>query len=286
MGIIEKAISHADSQPGARRTKKARVEQTGPATARRPADGDQGLAGDVIPIRNVQEKGFLSVSDNPALDQEFRFLKRPLLSQIFSPQKGAASPGHVVLVTSDLPGAGKSFISFNLAASIAYEQLTNVLLIDADPLRRNLTTVLDQGDRKGLLELIEHEDMIPEDVALETDWSGLRFIPSGQPRPNSTELLAGRRLEDLLTMFQDPDTVVILDSPPLLLTAESRVLAERVDFTLVVVESGRTTVGDVGAMLKMLSDCRSSIQFILNKAPAEGGNRAAGYYGYGYEYGD
>jgi receptor protein-tyrosine kinase len=73
-----------------------------------------------------------------------------------------------------------------------------------------------------------------------------------------------------------------LDSPPVLLTAEARVLAERVDYTLVVVEAGRTTVGDVGAILKMLAHSHSSMQFVLNKTPVPSGGRAASYYSYDY----
>ncbi len=239
----------------------------------------------VVKTRDISARGMLSIADDASLARNFQFLKRPLLARVFGRSRGETATGHTVLVTSDFPGAGKSFVSFNLAASIAQERMINVLLIDADPLRRNLTVALAQEDCPGLLDLLFYDDLIPADVALTTDVANLKFIPSGQLHSNATELLASQRLAEVLETLDDPDTIILIDSPPLLLTAEGRVLVEKVDHTLVVVEAGRSSVTDVSAVLKMLGETHSSTSFILNKAPESGG-AVAGYYEYGYGYGD
>jgi receptor protein-tyrosine kinase len=208
-------------------------------------------------------------------------LKRPLLARVFGLSQSTTKKGNVVLVASDFPGAGKSFISFNLAVSIAQEQLTNVLLIDADPLRRNLTTALGQDDGPGFLQVLDDPDMQIDAVTMQTDIPGFRFVPAGQLQENATELLGGRRMTEILSSLNDPDTVVLLDSPPLLLTSESRVLADKVDHTLIVVEAGRSTATNIGAVLNVLKEVESTVSFVLNKAPA---SEALPEKGYHYNY--
>jgi len=282
MSIVEKAVNrHA---PRNRRSTDAVEPETKVAGGQvawpeTHADGSPKV---IVDTKASAQAGLGSMADDPLLERDFKFLKRPLLSRVFGLSGANAKEGHMVLITSDMPGAGKSFVSFNLAASIAREQLTRVMLIDADPLQRNLTTALQQEDQPGLLEVLADPESHLDSVALPTDIPTLNFIPAGQPDPNCSELLASRRLMEVLNELDDPDTVFLLDSPPLLLTAEGRVLAERVDHTLVVVESGRTSAADVAAVLKMLDTAESSISLILNKAPWSNSGHEAGYYGYGY----
>lgn len=173
-------------------------------------------------------------------------------------------------------------MAFNLAISLAQEQMLNVILIDADALRRNLTVTLGQKDRKGLLETLSDANVSPDAYLLNTDIPSLRFLPAGQPREDSSELLGGRRLTEVLTALDSPDTVVLLDSPPVLLTSESRVIDERSDHTLVVVEAGKTSQSEAASVLKALQDTRSSISFILNKSPTLFDRSQMRYSGYGY----
>jgi MinD-like ATPase involved in chromosome partitioning or flagellar assembly len=166
----------------------------------------------------------------------------------------------------------------NLAVSIAQEQITNVLLIDADPLRRNLSNSLGQGGSPGFLQALANPNMDIDTVTLQTDFPSLRFIPAGQIQENAPELLGRRRIAEVLGSLGDPDTVVLLDSPPLLLTSESRVLADKVDHTLIVVEAGRSTSANIDSALNVLKDAESTISFVLNKAPAFESPSEKGYY--------
>jgi len=280
MSIVEKAVGRheSDGKRGAIKPAPA-PRQTAPQSEQASPAANPPV---IVHTGRAAESGLVSMEEHPALAQDFRFLKRPLLTRLFRPGDAAQSTGHIVLVTSDLPGAGKSFVSLNLAIAIAREQLIRVVLIDGDPLRRNLTTALGMEDQPGLMELLVDPDGNPDQFALATEFPSLQFIPAGQPREDSTELLAGRRLGAVLDSIDDPDTVILLDSPPLLLTAEARVLVERANHTLVVVEAGRTSVSDMASVFKLIGEATSNVSLVLNKAPHSKTSRDAGYYGYGY----
>jgi MinD-like ATPase involved in chromosome partitioning or flagellar assembly len=127
----------------------------------------------------------------------------------------------------------------------------------------------------------------PASLTLKTDVPSLRFLPAGQTRQNSTELLASRRLTEALSALVDPDTIILIDSSPLLATTEASALADRVGHTVVVVEAGRTSVSDLSSVMKILDDASSSVSLILNKVPRTAGGRGRqdGHYYYGHQYG-
>jgi len=271
MSIVEKAVDRLGA------AQKARDEQENSAADRTGVDHSSAA---ITYTRPVGQGGFLSVLDNPELAREFRLLKRPLLARVFGLSKSTPKTGNLVLIASDLPGAGKSFVAYNLAASIAQEQMAKVLLIDGDPMRRNLSNALGQGNSPGLLQVLADTDSDVDDVTLDTDVPSLRFIPAGHMTDNVTELLGGRRMGDVLRSLDDPDTVVLIDSPPLLITSEGRVLADKVHHTVVVVEAGRSTAAHIDAALKLLDDIESTISFVLNKTPASEYLSKQGYYNY------
>ena len=292
VSIVEKVVKQQRAQgrqPAERgqtdgeRQKRPQERKVGHTVAASEARKSEGI---VVTTRNLDHRGLVTISENPLLAQDFRFLKRPLLSRLFRPDAPADASDHVIVITSDLPGAGKTFVSLNLAEAIAREQLIKVILIDADSLRRSLTTALGQEDRPGLLESLSDMGSRPQDYLLSTDMPSLSFLPAGQPRDDATELLAGKRLQAVFDELKDPDTVIILDSPPLLLTAEARVLVEQATHSLIIVEAGRTTVSEVAAVFKLIGDTARNVSLILNKAPHANDGHEAGYYGYGYGYGN
>ncbi len=273
MSIVEKAVGHAGA--GRKNQQGKSVQPNEVMSAGKPADS----SAPIVCIQHAADAGMVSLQENEALSKEFRFLKRPILAKIFV-QDSNSGPENVIMITSDLPGAGKTFIAFNLAVSIAMEQLTQVVLIDSDPLRRNLTHMLRQESRPGFMETLADRRITPEMVTLDTDLPNLRFMPCGQFTVSATELLASRRVNEALDVFDATDTVIILDSAPLLLTSEAHALAERVDHTVVVIEAGRTSGNQIDTLLKRLSDSSSSIGFILNKTPASADVQNQGYYNY------
>lgn len=217
------------------------------------------------------------------LADQFRLIKRPLLANAKRKDAGALRHGNLIMVTSSLAGEGKSFSSVNLAMSIAMELDNTVMLVDADVARPSVLRMLGLPPSPGLLDLLEgNTDM--QSVLLKTNIDKLTILPSGTPHPKATELLASDAMTALLDDMAQryPDRIIIFDSPPLLLTTESRVLASQMGQVVMIVQADKTLQSDVQHALSTIKNC-SHINLVLNKTR---GASAGGYaYGYGYGYG-
>jgi protein-tyrosine kinase len=235
-----------------------------------------------IDLRALAAAGIVTPnSPRTLLGDQYRVLKRPLIANATGKGPMTVAHGNLIMVTSALPGEGKSFTSINLAMSIAAELDHTVMLVDADVARPSLLRVLGLPPAPGLLDLLEgHADMAG--VLLKTSIDKLTLLPSGSPHPRATELLASEGmsllLDDIATRY--PDRIVIFDSPPLLLTTESRVLATHMGQIVVVVHAGRTLQASVQQALATIESCPLRM-VLLNKARGDG----LGAYGYGYGYG-
>ena len=214
---------------------------------------------------------------------QFRVIKRPLIANATRKGAGAVKDGNLIMVTSALAGEGKSFTSINLAMSIAAELDHTVMLVDADVARPSVLRVLGLPPGPGLLDVLENRVELA-DVLLRTNVDKLTILPSGTPHLKATELLASEAMNQLLNEMATryADRIIIFDSPPLLLTTESRVLASHMGQIVVVVHAGRTLQADVQAALATIDSCPVKMM-TLNKARVSESNYGYGYgYGYGY----
>jgi receptor protein-tyrosine kinase len=188
----------------------------------------------------------------------------------------------MIMVTSALPGEGKTFTSINLAMSIALELDHTVLLVDADVTRPNVMASLGLPEAKGLLDVLVDRNVQLSDVMLRTNIEKLSLLPAGSGHARATELLASEVMvnlvEDMASRYKD--RIVIFDAPPLLATTESRVLATHMGQVVVVVEADRTTHGTLADALDTVKSC-PVVATVLNKASRSD----VGPYGYGYGYG-
>src|SRR5678815_1024764 len=177
---------------------------------------------------------------------QFRVIKRPLLTSAKATGDAAIHHGNLIMVTSALTGVGESFSSVNLAMSIAMELDRTVLLVDADVARPSVLRMLGLPPAPGLLDVLEGKTDISS-VLLKTNIDKLTILPSGTPHEQATELLASDAMRLLLDDMSRryADRIVIFDSPPLLLTTEARVLASQVGQVVMVVQADKTLQADV-----------------------------------------
>jgi exopolysaccharide/PEP-CTERM locus tyrosine autokinase len=220
-----------------------------------------------------------------ATADQFRVIKRPLIANAMGRGAAPLKHGNLIMVTSALPGEGKSFTSINLAMSIAAELDNTVMLVDADVARPSVLRMLGLPSGPGLLDVLERHCSVP-DVLLRTNVDKLSVLPSGTPHPRATELLASDAMRDLLDDMATryPDRIIIFDSPPLLLTTESRVLATNMGQIAMVVHAGRTLQADVQHALSTIENCPVKM-LVLNKMRGTGAGAYGRGYGYGYGYG-
>jgi exopolysaccharide/PEP-CTERM locus tyrosine autokinase len=211
--------------------------------------------------------------------EDFRIIKRPLLRNLRGDSQPAIRNGNLIVVTSALPGEGKTYCAINLAMSIAMERDITVLLVDADVARPSVLKVLGLGAEAGLMDILMNDELELADVILKTNVPTLSILPAGRSNRHATELLASRSMSTLLSEIANryADRIVIFDSPPLLITTEASVLAAQMGQVVMVVEAETTTQNAVREALRLLDSCKH-INLIYNKIKAFPGTEYYGYY--------
>jgi protein-tyrosine kinase len=212
--------------------------------------------------------------------EQFRHLKRPLLKNARAKTGPSGLCSSHIMITSALPGEGKTFSSINLAMSMAMEVDTAVLLIDADVVRPSVFNRLGINLKPpGLLDLLTRDDLPLHEALVSTNVPKLTLMASGERNQRSTELLASTAMDRLLARLaiEYPDHVVIFDAPPLLLTNESPVLATKVGQVVVVVEAAKTRRTVIQQAFAALKNC-PVVHSVLNKCDEATEGRRYGYY--------
>ena len=218
-----------------------------------------------------------------SIAEEFRVIKRPLLRNATDAGPARIANANLIMVTSAMPGEGKTLSAINLAISMAMELDYTVLLVDADVSRPSVFRQLGLPPERGLMDVLAGEVTDLSDVLLRTNIEKLSILPAGMPHQRATELLASENMNRLLKQIASrySDRIVVFDSPPLLVTTESRVLATHMGQVVLVVESERTTHSSVKQALATIESCPIKLM-MLNKSRHSG---PGSYYGYGYGYG-
>jgi len=213
---------------------------------------------------------------------EFRVIKRPLLANVDAQGQQAIRNGNLIMITSALPGEGKSFTTASLAMSIAMELDRTVLLVDADVTRPSMPELLGFPPARGLLDVLADPSVRLADVLLRTNVNKLSVLCAGSAHARTTELLASDAMDALLDEIAQryPDRIVVFDSPPLLVTTEARVLASHMGQVVLVIEADKTPQSAVRHALATLDQCSTKLM-LLNKAR----RRMQDSHGYRYGYG-
>ena len=271
----------------------ARHAEPGLAARSRPANGKVDTPrpraewGDGTPrasvsidLARLKAKGFVTPdAKDSQIAHEFRVLKRPIIQNAQGRVGATAHNGNLVMVTSALPGEGKSFTSANLALSMAMELDTTVLLVDGDVARPSLPDLFGITESPGLMDLLTRDDLEVGQVLLQTNIERLTLLPAGSRHRYATELLASDRMaalmRELASRYQN--RIIIFDSPPLLATAEAPALAAHMGQIVMVVAADSTPRKDVTHALATIERCEI-VLLTLNKAAMPETGMYYGYY--------
>ncbi len=201
----------------------------------------------------------------------------------------ADNPPKTILITSILPGAGKSSLASNAAFSYLGED-ERCLVIDVDLRKPSLHKVFKEGVKgKGLSSVLSGMENLGG-VISQTEFEGLDFISSGPLPPNPAELLSSKRMRQLLQVVANRYDRVILDGPPCQGFAEILVLANMVGGVILISVEGNTPREGVKHFRKSITNVGGRILgTIINKTGRKKGYGSYGgynYYSYNYEYGD
>lgn len=230
---------------------------------------------------------FPTLADRGAGVEQFRRLR----SRVY--QLRYEAPLKTILVSSGTPGEGKSFVTANMAMSLARNSVNNILLIDGDLRRPTLHNLLGAPSSPGLadylagdatLQDIMQRDSNPEpaDGGTPRATSSLTFIPAGKCGDNSSELAANHRFEELIAAVSPHFDWVMIDSPPVLAVTDAVELARAVDGVLLVVRGG-TTSFEVAQRAQSAFTNTRILGFVLNAA--KDAPRSGSYYYYYHYYG-
>jgi exopolysaccharide/PEP-CTERM locus tyrosine autokinase len=247
---------------------------------RRAAHDETGGRRISIDFARLHASGYVTPDIGTSqIAEEFRVIKRPIIRNALGQAGTRVKNGNLVMVTSALPGEGKTFTSVNLALSIASEVDSRVLLVDGDVAHPSIPALLGAPHGPGLLDLLTRDSLEFSDALVHTNVDKLTILPAGSRHRRSTELLASEQMASLLREMaaRYRDRIIIFDSPPLLATTEARVLAANMGQIAMVVAADVTSQHAVGQALATVEACEI-VMMILNKASRTDVGTYYGYY--------
>nr|WP_246298618.1 polysaccharide biosynthesis tyrosine autokinase [Nocardioides panaciterrulae] len=192
-------------------------------------------------------------------------------------------PQRIFVVSSSLPGEGKSTTAVNLAITLAMAK-QRVALIECDLRRPLIANRLSLDGAVGTTSVLIGKVQLADALQEYAD-TGLQVLTCGPIPPNPSELLQSVAMEKMLGELRDQFDVVILDAPPLLPVTDAALLASQADGALVVVRHGKTTRDQLRHAIERVEAVDAKVVgVVINLAPARRTGRSYGY-GYGYSYG-
>ena len=228
-----------------------------------------------IPQHNGRQKRGIVVSEESrdAVSEAFRMLRANLSFM------GVSHDVNVIMVTSSIPHSGKTFISSNLAATLAATD-KSVVVVDLDLRRRTLTKQMGyRNDRRGVTSYLTGK-LALNDIIIKGEIEGVDAIFAGPQPPNPTEMLMSERMKEFVKELRTHYDYVIIDSVPALAVADAVVIDPLVDLTLYVVRHGNLDRNQLPDIERLHKDKRiHNMGIVFN-----GAKHSKHGYGYGYGY--
>ncbi|BHH86306.1 polysaccharide biosynthesis tyrosine autokinase [Desulforhopalus sp. 52FAK] len=244
MGKFSTALEKAEQQTTEIETQGGEEEWLKPEKIEKIVPEPVALTADTInsPTNSPwNARLFKAINEDTSIPEIFKVLR----SRILHPQNHTG-PIKTVMVTSAVPKEGKSFTSANLAISLAQGLDQHSLLVDCDLRRPSLANLLGISATSGLVNHLRDNTPLPS-LIMKTTIDKLSIIPSGRPPLNPSELLSSSKMKALSNELSQryDDRIIILDSPPMMVAAESADLAGLVDAIILVVREGMSKKSEI-----------------------------------------
>lgn len=196
---------------------------------------------------------------------------------------GSSQQRQVIMVTSLNPGTGKTFLTINLAASLAIKD-KKVAVLDLDMRRATLSKFV-QSPQTGISDYLNGRVDDWRDIVTTVDgYSNMEVIPVGTIPPNPAELLFSQRLNDLIEILRKSYDLIFLDCPPVEVVADASVIAKLADMTVFAIRAGLMERDMLPVVESYYQDNKFNNMSVLLNGTTAAGSRY-GYHRYGYHYG-
>jgi capsular exopolysaccharide synthesis family protein len=192
---------------------------------------------------------------------------------------------NVIILTSFNPGSGKTFLTMNIAATLALKE-EKILVIDGD-MRHASASAYISSPKKGLSNYLSGEcGNIDECITAYPGYENFDMLPAGTIPPNPTELLNSSRFAELMQEMRKRYSCILIDCPPVEIVADTHIIELQADHTLFVVRTGLLERSMLTDLEKMHEDKRfKNLAIILNGTYSHNHYYKFGYrYGYRYSY--
>lgn len=216
------------------------------------------------------------------LSEEIAVVQHSVLRTLKATRATDGRCPRIVMVTSARPGEGKTFMSLNLAASLANSGTRPVVLVDVDGKVGSVSALLGHADTPGLRVLAADPTRAPASLLVPTVIKRLSLLTYGPVPPSMPGIPPGQLVTAALLRLAAalPDHLIVLDTPPCLSTSDPGALAPIAGQVLMVVEAERTQRSEVEAALDMVDSC-PTLQLVLNRAVLTANDTFGAYGGYG-----
>ncbi|MGI9505484.1 MAG: hypothetical protein ACR2RE_20805 [Geminicoccaceae bacterium] len=189
---------------------------------------------------------------------------RALVRQALSDQSSWRD--RIILVTSPYERLSKSTAAINFAFGLTTVDGHRAVLVDADSTGQGAVDHLGGHDRIGITDALSDESLDVDDLVIGTDLERLTLVSSGAPDSDLVDHLASRRMLRVLRhLTESPETILVIDAPPILVSQEASVLSVIAGQVVLAVEAGKTTADQIEHALQRLGD-RHNVSLVLNES--------------------
>jgi protein-tyrosine kinase len=258
-----------------------------PPSARPAAPGAIPAAAPAAPAIDVETLAKAGLVVAPVgtarsrLSEEIAVIQHSLLRTLKASRPSDGRCPRILMVTSAKPGEGKTFISLNLAASLANSGTRSVVLVDVDGKVFSISKLLGHAESPGIRMLAAEPGRAVAPLLIPTAIKRLSLLTYGPVPADTPGIPPGQMMTAALQRLAAalPDHLLVLDTPPCLSTSDPGAIAPIAGQVLVVVEAERTQKNEVEAALDMVESC-PTLQLVLNRAVLTANDTFGAYGGY------